>query len=259
MRKGTLYATYLAPVFGSIFKSRCIFLMLIGQFVAMSAGAQPDTDTERNSTNTQIWIDLYPNFFKSERWEYIGDTGYRSIFGGESWNRVHLRPSLRYHLNSTWKLRGGIGVFYVFNSARDRFEISPWQGVQLNWPRWPALRFRHFLRIEERMSFLTKNWAASFDFRLRYRLRGTLRFCKNCDRRFWFTTFYGELFFPIFDDVKEVFRNRGRIGVGLGRDHTKVWRWELLVNWQSSRVGPQDQLPVSDVIFQLKLRKRFRR
>jgi hypothetical protein len=57
------------------------------------------------------------------------------------------------------------------------------------------------------------------------------------------------------DEVKELFRNRGRLGVGLGYNPSDIWRISLNITWQTSRTGINEDFTVSDIIYQIKIRK----
>ena len=70
----------------------------------------------------QVWIDLYPHFYMNDKLEYYGDAGFRTIIGVRSWNRIYARPSLRYHINKTWEVHGGVGIFYIF----DKYHLNDW-------------------------------------------------------------------------------------------------------------------------------------
>lgn len=211
---------------------------------------------EEELVNQQLWIDIYPHFYVNDKLEYYGDAGYRTILEEFSWSRIYARPSVRYHFNKLWQAHAGLGFFYIFNKSNaDRFEITPWQGVQLNWPKFNRLSFKNLVKLEERISYRTDDWSSSFDLRLRYKLSGTLKLCKTCTESYWFIPFYGELFFPVNDDIEEFFRNRGRAGLGLAYNVSKTWQFSFIFNWQSSRSGPEDGLAVSDYAYQLKIRK----
>lgn len=211
-------------------------------------------DSTVNIVNNQIWLDFYPHVYINEKLEYYGDFGYRTVLDDYSWHWIYTRPSVRYHISDLWEGHGGVGLFYEFNKfSVNRFEVRPWQGLKINWPRFERLKFYHYLRLEERISFLTNDWKASFDFRLRYKLAGTLIILKSGRDSFWFIPFYGEVFVSVFDEVEEVFRNRSRAGIGLGYNHSKEWRFVFIYNRQTSRSGPDEDLTISDNIFRLEV------
>jgi Protein of unknown function (DUF2490) len=250
--------TLIVKLWKMVGKDLCFLILpLLLSLLPTFSSAQSSTEaTEDFNVNHQLWIDIYPHYFVNEKLEYYGDAGFRTIIDERSWNRIYARPSLRYHFNKTWEVHGGLGLFYIFNKMDvNRFEITPWQGVQLNWPTRRILSFKHLVKIEERLSFRTSDWTSSFDLRFRYKLSGKISLCKNCSDRSWYIPFYAEIFYPINDGIEEVFRNRGRAGLGLGYNASNDWRISCLVNWQTSRTGPEDELSVSDYAYQLKVRK----
>ncbi len=230
----------------------CILLIL-----SLSEEVVSQSNTADNKmVNHQFWLDFYPHFYVSDKLEYYGDSGYRTILQENIWHRISVRPSIRYHFNKNWEMHGGIGFFYIFNKSKtSRFEITPWQGIQLNLPRWANLRFKHLVRIEERISFLTINWSSSLALRLRYKLSGRLDIYKISSEIFWFIPFYIEMFFPVGDEIKEFFRNRGRVGFGVGYNASRIWRFSFNFNWQRSRTVVDEDLSVSDYAYQIKIRK----
>ncbi len=226
-------------------------------FIAFSfsniAIAQTADSTNNSLINQQIWIDFYPHYYVNEKLEYYGDAGYRTIVSERSWSRLYVRPSLKYHLNEKWEFHAGLGLFYIFNKYdADQFEMTPWQGVQLNWPTFKRISFKNLAKLEERLSFETKDWASTLEFRFRYKLSGKINLLKL---KTWFIPFYGEYFFPIKGEIKEIYRNKGRVGLGLGFKPTKNWQVSFIFNWQGSRTGSNDKLNVSDYAYQLKIKK----
>ena len=227
-------------------------------FIPLGILIGQSTDNSEDIVSNQIWLDFYPHFYINEKLEYYGDLGYRTILDDHSWQSTHIyiRPSVRYHISKLFEVRGGIGLFYMFNKdIADRFEVRPWQGTKLNWPRYERLKFYSYLRLEERIYFMTDNWTATFDFRLRLKLAGKLIIIKSSPINFWFISFYGEVFIPVFDNIDEFFSNRGRTGIGLGYNPSKEWQFSVVYNWQYSRSGPNDNLSLSDRIFRLVIRR----
>lgn len=213
--------------------------------------------SQENVINQQLWFDIFPHFSVNEKLEYYGDAGYRTIVN-DSWSRIHLRPSLRYSLKRSWEIQGGLGFFYTFDSSdTNQFELRPWQGIQLNWPKTAHISIKHLVRIEERLSYTTNNWESSFDLRFRYKLSGKVVPCTSCGLQNIFIPFYGEMFLPVNDNIVEFYRNRGRAGIGLGYNASKDWRFSLIMSWQKSRAGPEDEFDVTDYIYNLKIFKRW--
>ena len=222
----------------------------------------PDYGIGQSSTvddftaNNEVWIDFFPHFYVSEKFEYYGDTGYRTILNENIWHKIYARPSARYYIKKYWVLHGGVGFFYDFNKeVSNRFEIRPWEGIQLGWPRIINLGIQHYVRFEQRISYLTDDWSSSLALRLRYMLSFRWDIIKLNKNKFWFIPFYGEVFFPVGDEVKEFFRDRGRLGVGLGYNPSDIWRFSLHVVWQKSNTGVDEDYTVSDIFYQVKVRK----
>ena len=231
-----------------------LFCILVMWNVKSSFAQNSDT----KSINSQLWIDIYPTFYLNEHIQYYGDAGFRTIIGEKSWNRIYVRPSIRYHLNKTIEFHGGLGLFYIFDKYNlNRFEITPWQGVQLNWPSSKRIKVSHLTKIEERLSFVTDNWSSSFNLRLRYKLSGNLNFLQNGSMKKWYIPAYIEFFFPVDDEIQEFFSNRSRTGLGIGHKFNEDWNLALMYNWQRSKAGVGDKSTVSDHIIQLKIKKRW--
>ncbi len=222
-------------------------------FIPEQVTAQTKEQDNNSIKNQQIWIDFYPHYFVNEKLEYYGDAGFRSIVTERNWSRIYARPSLRYHANKTFELQTGLGLFYIFyNSSSNQFEVTPWQGFQVNWPTLTRFKFKHLFKIEERFSFDTENWDSNFEFRFRYKLFGKLSFVRANK---WYIPFYGELFIPIKGEIQELYRNKGRAGLGLGYKPDKDWQVAFVFNWQGSRTGVNEGRNVSDYIYQIKIRK----
>ncbi len=241
-----------------LFHNRNIFIYVVLLIVTLQTPkfitAQSIEDIDTKKMNHQVWIDLYPHYYINEKLEYYGDAGYRSIVSNRSWSRIYARPSVRFHLHKYFELHGGMGFFYIFNEYKsDQFEATPWQGFQVNWPKLTRISFKHLFKVEERFSFETNNnWVSNFELRFRYKLFGKVTFVRASK---WYIPFYGEIFIPIHGEIQELYRNKGRAGLGLGYKPDKEWKIAFVFNWQGSRTGVNENRNVSDYIYQIKIRK----
>ena len=225
--------------------------MLLFFGISNNLDAQSGDSTNLEVRNQQIWIDFYPHYYVNEKLEYYGDLGYRTTVSENSWNRFYSRPSVKYHFNKKWEIQSGVGVFYIFDKQNiNQFEVTPWQGVQWNWMRLKRLKIHHLVKLEERWSFLTTNWESDFEFRFRYKLSGKLILNEK-----WAIPAYGEMFVPLSGEIAELYRNKGRAGVGLSYKATKEWVFSFLFNWQGSKTGMDEELGVNDYVYQLKIKK----
>ncbi|MFY0626360.1 MAG: DUF2490 domain-containing protein [Reichenbachiella sp.] len=237
-----------------------ILIMNAFMLLAIYSLAQNTNPASQSTiTERQIWLDFYPHFAITKKLRYYGDLGFRSTMGDQTWFRLYMRPSVQYRLNDLWQINGGVGFFWIqYDEKFDRFELTPWQGIRLNWPNLGSLKFRNRIRLEERFSKILNESSTSFDLRMRYKLSGMWRFAKKSESKFWFAEAFGELFFPLRDEIDEFFRNRTRFGFGLGHSFSNEWRVSILMNWQNSRFTPEDDLNVSDRALQLKIWKRWK-
>ncbi len=241
-------------------KLKLVASMALIVFVMCSLDAiSQDDELEDSQTNTQMWLDFYPHFFITEKWQFYGDLGFRTILGENDWRRFHIRPSVRYHFSDYIQFRGGIGMFYVDSkTVSNSFEFSPWQGVHARWPRFDRLFFTHFFRVEERSIWeLDSDEAYSFELRMRYKLSGTILLCKPCGDQYWSIPFFVEQFFPVAGESNEIYRNRTRLGFGVSYKRSKRWQYELNYVWQRDKGSVDQDFEVEDNIIQFKVKKRI--
>ena len=232
-----------------------LFLLCYLLVSSLPLTAQSELENE-NVVNHQFWLDIYPHFYINEEVEYYGDAGYRTVLNKDIWSRIYVRPAIRYHISKLWEFHSGLGLIYVFNEfSINRFEVTPWQAIKLNWPRFKRLKFNSMLKLEERISFLTNNWETSFDLRLRYKVSGRLSVVDFNEESFLYLPFYAEIFIPFSDDIQEFFSNRGRAGLGLSYNISKKWGIEFLFNWQISRGGRDESFGVTDYVYQIKIKR----
>jgi len=234
---------------------KVLFILFLAIYIPVKVVAQNASGNQTPVINQQIWIDFYPHYYRTDKLEYYGDTGYRTMINKNSWSRVYVRPSIRYHQSEKWEFQGGFGFFYIFNISNiDQFEFRPWQGVQFNGPSFRRWSFKNSLKLEERWSFLTDTWNTNFEFRLRFKVSGKVSLTDK-----WAIPFYGEAFMPLTGKIDELFQNQGRAGVGLSYKANKDWKFAFLMNWQRSKAGQGEEVNVSDYVYQIKIIKNWKR
>lgn len=202
----------------------------------------------------QLWFDVIPHFEINNRMEYYGDLSYRTSINGEEFKKIVLRPSIRYHWTYELDLIGGVGLNYTAEPANYKiFELRPYQGIRLNWPRIWRMNFKHRGLVEER--FIWNN-QGEFDpnLRVRYRLKTKLPINKA---NIGYQTLYIPMSVEIFGNVgpKEVerFQSRNRLMLGLGYVFSDKWIGEFEAILQASSSSATDNLTLSDRIFRFKL------
>ena len=204
--------------------------------------------------DNQIWIDVIPHFEINNRLEYFGDLSYRTTTSESKFRRLMARPSIRYHWTYEIDLIAGIGLFGTWEPEYyNTFELRPYQGVRLNWPRIWHMNFKHRALVEERM-----HWNNQGDFdpsvRFRYRIKTKLPINKP---NIGYKTIYLPISFEIFGnagkDEIELFQNRNRAMIGAGYVFSDKWIAEFEVTFQRSRATATDELSLTDRIFRFKL------
>jgi hypothetical protein len=110
----------------------------------------------------------------NERWRILSLSGiYRGI-SESNWVRLELRSGGYYQYNRDIELFGTLRTHFTFDDEGNQFELRPFQGAHIVWPRINYIRFRNRFIIEER--FLWSADTDGFDFfgRLRYRLETSI-------------------------------------------------------------------------------------
>lgn len=232
-----------------------IFLVLFN-FVVNKTSSQNIQENE-NPLASQIWLEFDPYVFISEKVLIYAELDYRTTFDNDdSWNRIATRPSVQYTLNRNIDFEGGVGLYYLFHRNKsDRFEISPWQSVSLKWPKWEKLKFKHQLKIEERLSFRTsEDWDSSFGLRVRFKTGGLVKVYSR-GNSYWHIPFFAEFFYPLDDNIQEIFKDTRRLGIGIGYKSDKDWSLSFQYIIQTLDIDDVNDYSVSDNIFQIKFSK----
>jgi len=206
----------------------CVWVSL-ALFLPLSGAHAQD---EAGDVGPQLWLDYNPSYSLTPKLDLYGDVGVRTEIGSSSWWRVVVRPNVRYDVSKAVIVAGGIGSFYTWNRIiADRWEIRPWQGVTLTWPRKPLV-FQQVVRLEERFEFDTRTWESLSSLRLRYRLRLSKR---------WAAYFQPDRFWQVLGSIEFFMRLAGeegqsqeqiRVTAGLERSYPPVWRGRAELTWQ---------------------------
>ena len=92
--------------------------------------------SQEEIVDTQLWFDFIPHFKINKRLEYFGDNSYRTSISGSKFNKLVLKPSIRYNWTYELDVIGGVGFFLTGEEDDyNTFELRPYQGVRLNWPQ----------------------------------------------------------------------------------------------------------------------------
>jgi hypothetical protein len=211
---------------------------------------EPDVETE---VSPQIWVDYNPSIYLTPKLNLFGDVGFRTELQSGGWWRLLLRANAMYSLSNSLRIGGGLQNFFTFNDEIDnRWELRPWQGADLVWPRW-RVPLDHRLMFEERFDFNTATWEMRAALRLRYRLRATFRWDAVQEDRYWRALASTEVFMNLAGQQGQ-FREQVRLSAGIERSFRWTLRLRFEVAWQKEGeaffIGRGD---VSDIFFRFRI------
>jgi hypothetical protein len=205
-------------------------------------------------TTEQLWVDFYSYIPITDSLEYDGDIGFRHAFSEFSWWKVYWRPALAYKWKKSIRFHGGFKVAYDdYEIGADTFELRPYLGIKIIWPRVDRLAFRHFFRAEERLLLNTESDSWTSHTRLRYKL-GLKVPLNNPEmvKRTVYLIASAELFGNSEGDLEERFASKRRGTVGVGYLFDQSWGLEFEYTRQGSRDTRLGGYEGTDNIFHFK-------
>ena len=204
--------------------------------------------------DNQLWFDVVPHFEINDRMDFYGDGSYRTSTSGDKFNRLMVRPSVRFHWTYELDLIGGLGLTFTWEEEDyNTVELRPYQGIRLSWPKIWRMNFKFRALIEERLIW---NNNKEFDPNLRLRLRVKTNFPINkpsMDYKTVYIPMSYEVFGNVGPAVVERFRNQSRAKIGLGYVFSEKWMGEFEFAFQRSRSTSGDESILYDRIFRFKL------
>jgi len=206
----------------------------------------------------QVWADYHGHFYLSPDWEFYGDGGARYQWDHPKWAMVYVRPSIRLHglYKKPSELRGGLGVFYSFNEdASNTLEVRPWLGLLIKRPRIGPLTISNYFRLEERLVDTVDEKSWSHSTRLRYRIATKIPLREASRESYWFIPMSFEWFWDVGQGVEDVFSDRLRVDVGVGRIFSYTWTAEFHVILQEHRDTEDETFSGQNVIFRIQVRR----
>jgi hypothetical protein len=228
-------------------------LSLLWTPAAFAQEERGEPEEAESEVSSQIWVDYNPSLYLTPKLNLFGDVGFRTELQSGGWWRLLLRANAMYSLSNSLRVGGGLHNFFTFNDEVDnRWELRPWQGADLIWPRW-RVPLDHRLMFEERLDFNTVTWESRISLRLRYRLRGTFRWDAVHEDRWWRALLSLEFFAPLAGQQGQ-FREQARLSAGIERSFRWTLRLRLEVAWQKEGqalfIGRGD---VSDIFFRFRI------
>jgi hypothetical protein len=223
-------------------------------------------EPEENVVTHQFWVDYNSAYRLTERWDLYGDIGFRTI-SPHKWNRYIIRPAVRYQVPKlifkNLKLReefhAGVGFFFTDNmDAPNRLEIRPFQGIRIDWPDRTRIRFRHYVRLEERFDLNTSDWVNTFGLRLRYLAELTIKLQGDL------IAFNKGVYLPISVELfwnligAKQFNDHLRLVPGIGYEFSKKWKAEFNLGYHYVRNTVEEDFATNDIVYRLRVRYRIK-
>lgn len=231
---------------------RTLTITAVAMLVTLACGAAAQDDVSE-----QIWLDYHRHFHINPKWEFYGDTGFRTVAGSWEWQKLYTRPSMRFHAPAVpVEGRGGLGLFYTHNdTTSNQFELRPWLGSLIQWPRIGRLVFTNYLRLEGR--FVRDSADASVDesLRFRYMLGTKVPINRVIGAKYFYFPLSAEWFEDVGPAIDEVFASQWRLDFGLGYTFGNEWVGEFHFIVQRSRSTPSQPLETSDYIFRFTVKR----
>ena len=229
-------------------------LLVLGMLgLAPPTAAQEDLD----GAEFETWTDIATIYKLDDRWRYDGDYGIRSLLTTRGFKQLYLRPSVRYLVNRSLMVHGGLAWFHTSIDEADSVdELRPWVGLRLLGPRPGKWVFSNYFRLELRHFNPGATETRTF-WRGRYQLQATSpRFRIGRAEDFYVLSFV-EWFADVGSDREGLFASQFRYDLGIGKQATDRLRVELNYLLQKAAVEGTGLEP-TDHILRLRLFYRFK-
>ena len=231
-----------------------IFILLLLLILNLEANAQDETSVE--DTYVELWADLtlIKNF--KPKWSYGGDLGYRTTLGNNIYRLLYVRPHIEYQLRPHLSILGGIGSFNTLGSEiSNTYEIRIFQDLNISGPTLKWASFFHRIRLEQRF-FMYQSDELDNDFNIRGRYMigfRTNQFSIFGGEKDYRASVSFEPFFPLGEEVVEIFANSTRFTVGLAYLVSEQFRIELDIIAQRSKVFAEEDFNSAEYIIRFRL------
>jgi hypothetical protein len=199
-------------------------------------------------------MDYNPTWHVSGSWDAWGDLGFRTTFEAPRFDTFIIRPNARYYWH-TWQFEAGLANFItIVEDQGDVWEVRPWQGAQVTWPK-TTVPLKHHWRLEERF-FLNSDTTNTFALRFRYRLSYEIEWTKPEKGSLWRTPLSVEGFLTLTGDNNRMNEDT-RVTAGLDYVFGPLWTAGVELIWQK-HTAPLIGAPADVFILRLRVFQVFR-
>lgn len=192
----------------------------------------PSPAPAQEGAQQQLWLDFNPSVTVAPGVAVFGDVGIRvPLETSADWRTMIIRPGTMLSVGGVRLAAGGAG-FYTADPGADKWELRPWQGIGITWPR--SLGLEHYVRTEQRASISTDTWDTRWSLRTRYNVQIPISLADRTRGHAWRLLIGSEGFLTFNPDPGQ--RHR-QLRCTMAAEHTidPTWRVRLEITVELAR------------------------
>ena len=231
-----------------------ILLLSLLLFLCWEAKSQEETSVE--DAYAEFWADLTLTKMFKPKWTAGGDFGYRTTLGNNIYRLLYLRPNIKYQFRPHLSALLGLGSFNTLGSEiSNTYEIRIYQDLNISWPELKWASFFHRIRLEQRFfTYQSDDLPNDFNVRGRYQIGfKTNQFSIFGSEKDYRAIVSFEPFFPLGEEVVEIFANSTRFTGGLAYQVSEQFRIQLDIIAQRSKVFADENFQSAEFIIRFRL------
>ena len=211
------------------FRFILIFIIIFG---IIPGGYSQETDT----TETSIWTDFFLIYTINNNFRFLAHTNFKFETAKKGFRQIMIRPALIYTPRDELFVQAGLTFFYTVENGDEYYEIRPWQGINIFFPRINNVYINNFFRLEERFAYSAVDDENFTQLRGRYALMTFIPLNhKDMINNTLYLWPYAELFAVFAQSGVDSYLSRYRFSMGLGYRFTDHIRTELVYMYEKSR------------------------
>ena len=231
-----------------------IFIIFLLFILSWEAKAQDETSVE--DAYAEFWTDLTLTKKIKPKWTAGGDFGYRTSLGNSIYRLLYIRPNIKYQIRPHLSAMVGLGSFNTIGSEiSNTYEFRIYQDLNISWPELKWASFFHRIRLEQRFfKYQSDELPEDFNVRGRYQIGlKTNQFSIFGSEKDYRAIVSFEPFFPLGEEVVEIFANSTRFTSGLAYQVSEKFRIQLDIIAQRSKVFSDQDFQSAEFIFRFRL------